>query len=126
MHTYKAAKVHKGSTDLERRDRAIGALLTVIGIVAVANLPEARAQAAFMDSNAFGAVFMYQLLFGLAFLVVIGPSIMLPHRAGVMPLAMACLFAYLQFQAEFDTTAKQKRIAEQAVQVSPARNSLGG
>ncbi len=126
MHTYKPPKRHTGSTDLERRDRAIGGLLTLIGFIALANLPEARATAAYMDSNAFGAVFMYQMLFVLAFLVVIGPCIMLPHRAGAMPLAVACLFAYLQFQAEFDPAAKQERMAGQSVQVSQARPALGG
>lgn len=126
MYTYRTAQRPKGSTDLERRDRALGALLTLIGFVAIANLPETRAAASYMNSNAFGAVFMHQVLFGLAFLVVIGPCLMLPHRAGVMPLAAACLFAYLQFQTEFDPEARQKRLAEQSVQVSPSARSLGG
>ncbi len=107
MHTYKPVSQPKGSTDLERRDRALGALLTLIGFIAIANIPEAREAASYMNSNAFGAQFTYQLLFVLAFMVVIGPCLMLPHRAGVMPLAAACLFAYLQIQAEFDADARQ-------------------
>ncbi len=112
----------KGSTDRERRDRAIGAALTLVGLIAIMQVPDARQTASYMDSNAFGAIFLYHALFALSFLLVIGPSIMLPHRAGVLPLAMACVFSYLQIQADLDTQPKPRQASAQGVQQQSGHN----
>lgn len=114
-----------GSTDRERRDRGIGLILTLVGLVALTQVPEARLIASYMDSNAFGAVFVYRFWFALSLLIVIGPAIMLPHRAGAVPLALACLFCFTQLQAEFDPQSRERAATEASAPAS-AKRAIGG
>ncbi len=108
-----------GETDLEYRDRYVGLTMTVIGLVAMAILPEAAEVRTYFTSNTPDTDLIYQVLFCTSFLALIGPCLMLPYRVGALPLVFAIGWTILQVNAEFNP---EPTLAETAKQVLPAED----
>lgn len=111
-----------GEHSLEYRDRLVGLGMLVIGLIAVAFVPEYRELSRTFQSNVFGPEFFHRTVFCLSMFAVIGPCLLLPYRFGGTPIILAVSLSAYLVHTEF---SEQPLVDKPKVeQVQLARESI--
>lgn len=111
-----------GENSMEYRDRVVGLVLTVIGLVALSFVPEYRELQGQFHTNFLGPEMIFRSLLFLSTLAIIGPCLLLPYRYGAVPFVVA--IAWSAYHLNLELRELPQSANAQISEVRVAQDSL--
>lgn len=113
---------------MEYRDRILGLMMILIGLIAFSVAPEYRELRHQFHSNFIGPEMMYRGALFISMFAIIGPCLLLPYRYGAVPFILAVSWCAYHLHAELivHPAAANTQIEQVQLVNAPSRQIIPG